>query len=96
MSVYVVVQLEMHNREIYDRYQSNFFDVFIKYKGKLLASDEKPKVVEGSWDMDKVVIMNFPDSESFMNWANSPEYLKISEDRKAGATATVLLVESFE
>ncbi len=96
MNVYAIVQLEMTNRAVYDRYQAKFMDVFTKYEGKLLAADENPKVLEGAWAMDKVVLMEFPDASSFMNWANSPEYLKISEERKAGAKATVLLVQGLQ
>jgi uncharacterized protein (DUF1330 family) len=31
MTVYVIVQLKMIDRPIYDRYQARFFDVFRKF-----------------------------------------------------------------
>jgi uncharacterized protein (DUF1330 family) len=33
MSVYIVAQLKFTRRELYDRYQSRFMDVFRKFKG---------------------------------------------------------------
>lgn len=95
MTVYVIVQLKMTDREVYDRYQARFFDVFRKYSGRLLSADENPAVLEGTWDNDKLVLMSFPDEASFRAWGSSPEYLEISKDRKAGAQAVVLLAKGF-
>ena len=62
MSVYIIAQLKFNQREIYDRYQSRFFDVFKNFNGKLLVADEHPVLLEGEWPRDKVVIMEFPDA----------------------------------
>ena len=94
MTVYVIVQLKMIDRAAYDRYQARFFGVFRKFDGRLLSADESPDVQEGSWDRDKVVLMSF-DEAAYRAWADSPEYQEISKDRKAGATAIVLLVKGF-
>jgi len=39
--------------------------------------------------------MSFPDEAAFHAWADSPEYLEISKDRKAGAQGIVLLVRDL-
>jgi uncharacterized protein (DUF1330 family) len=69
--------------------------VFVKYSGTILAADEAPQVIEGDWDRQKVVLMSFPDEQSFHQWANSPEYQEISVDRRAGSDAVVLLVKGL-
>ena len=61
----------------------------------LLSADESPARLEGVWDCDKLVLMSFPDDAAFHAWANSPEYLEISKDRKAGAEGVVLLAKGF-
>ena len=95
MTVYVIAQLKMTDRAVYDRYQARFFDVFKKFQGRLLSADEKPAVEEGVWDRDKLVLMSFPDEAAYRAWADSPDYLEISKDRKAGAQAVVLLAKGF-
>ena len=95
LTVYAIVQLKMTDRAAYDRYQARFFDVFKKFSGRLLSADENPAVLEGAWDRDKVVLMSFPDEAAYHAWADSPEYLEISKDRKAGAQAIVLLAKGF-
>jgi uncharacterized protein (DUF1330 family) len=39
--------------------------------------------------------MSFPDEAAYRAWADSPEYLEISKDRKAGAQAVALLAKGF-
>jgi uncharacterized protein (DUF1330 family) len=92
VTVYAIAQLRFTDRAAYDRYQMRFMDVFRRFRGTLLAADEHPQVVEGSWDREKVVLMSFPDQDEFRSWSESAEYQEISKDRDAGADTVVLLV----
>jgi uncharacterized protein (DUF1330 family) len=47
------------------RYQARFFDVFRKFSGRLLSSDESPMIAKGARDRDKLVPMSFPDLTAF-------------------------------
>ena len=92
MSVYVVAQISIHDRARYDRYVSQFMRVLAGFDGRLLAADESPAVVEGTWSYQKVIILEFPDRSAFERWAYSPEYTEISKDRIAATIGCVLLV----
>jgi len=89
--VYAIAQLKITDRATYNRYQERFMSVMRKFKGRLLAADEHPQVIEGQWDREKVVLLEFPDEPAFREWAESPEYLEIAKDRKAGSDAVILL-----
>jgi len=93
--VYAIAQLTITDRATYTRYQARFMGVMAKFKGRLLAADEKPQVVEGVWDRQKIVLLSFPDEAAFREWAESPEYMEIARDRKAGSEAVVLLVKGM-
>jgi uncharacterized protein (DUF1330 family) len=95
VTVYAIAQLRFTDRAAYDRYQVRFMDVFGQYRGTLLAADERPQVVEGRWDRDKVVLMSFPDEAEVRSWSESPQYQDISKDREAGADSVVLLVNGL-
>jgi uncharacterized protein (DUF1330 family) len=95
VTVYAIAQLRFTDRAAYDRYQMRFMDVFRRYRGTLLAADEHPRVVEGNWDREKVVLMSFPDQDEFRSWSESTEYQEISKDRDAGADTVVLLVQGL-
>ena len=96
MSVYLVAQLTFSDRSAYARYQQRFMGVMQQFRGKVLAADEHPDVLEGSWLRDKFVLLTFPDREAFREWSESPQYQEILKDRKAGAHATVLLVRGLD
>ena len=95
MTVYVIAQLKFTREEYYRRYQSRFAEVFRPFKGRLLAADEKPKVLDGEWTRDKVVVMEFPDEDEAMRFLDSPGYQEISKDRIAGAETMSLLVKGL-
>jgi uncharacterized protein (DUF1330 family) len=70
-------------------------EVMRRFQGRLLAADEHPQIVEGAWDREKVVLLEFPDEPAFREWAESPEYREIAQDRKAGSDAVILLVQGI-
>ncbi len=92
MTVYVLAQLSIHDRARYDRYAAGFMAVLDRYGGRLLAADERPEVVEGAFDREKVVLIEFPDRDSAYRWSTSPEYREIAVDRVASTEAVVLMV----
>ena len=95
MSVYIIAQLKFTRREIYDRYQVRFADVFRAFNGRVLVADERVRVLEGDWPRDKMVILEFPDEASAIAFQDSPDYAAIAVDRKAGADAVVVLARGL-
>ena len=95
MTVYILAQLAFSDRAAYDRYQARFFSVFKRFNGRLLVADERPTVMEGNWERDKVVLMSFPDEAEAQRFSDDAEYLKISKDRTAGAETLALLLQGF-
>src|SRR5215472_11308776 len=93
--VYAIAQLKITDRTAYNRYQQRFMSVMKLFKGRLLAADERPQVVEGKWDREKVVLLEFPDECAFREWMDSPEYTEIAKDRKAGSDAVIVLVRGI-
>src|SRR5262245_24719159 len=95
MSMYVIGQISIHDRDTYDRYAARFSEVLGRYGGRLLAADEAPAVLEGTWGYQKVVLVQFPGPEGFEQWSRSEDYVEIAKDRLASTTGCVLLVEGL-
>jgi len=96
MTVYFVGQIEIKNREVYDRYTDAFMDVFEKFKGTMLAADFDAQMLGGEWDKDRLVIMSFPEKADLMAWITSPEYQKISIDRDEGADVIGVMANGLD
>lgn len=95
MTVYALAQISIHDRERYDRYAARFSAVLAGFEGRLLAADESPEILEGSWDHEKVVLLAFPTRGELDRWVRSPEYQEIARDRIASTTGCVLVVSGL-
>jgi uncharacterized protein (DUF1330 family) len=95
VAVYVIVQLTVHDRERYDRYAERFLPTIAPYGGRVLAAQDSPQVLEGTWPHERVVLLSFADRDAFTSWAESPEYREIVGDRLAATEGPVLLVDGF-
>jgi uncharacterized protein (DUF1330 family) len=95
MSVYVIVQLTVHDRNRYDVYADALVATMTPHGGKVLVADDAPRVLEGEWSGNRVVMLEFPDRDAFRAWAGSPEYQAIVGDRHASSDAVITLVRSL-
>ena len=95
MSVYVIVQLTVHDRNRYDVYAGQLVATMTAHGGNVLVADDAPRVLEGEWSGNRVVMLQFPDRDAFRTWAGSPEYQAIVGDRHASSDAVITLVRSL-
>jgi len=95
MSVYVVVQLTIHDRDRYDVYAAAMPATIDQHGGKVLVADDAPRVLEGEWPGNRVVLLEFPDRDAFRAWAGSPEYQAIVGDRHSSSDAVITLVRGL-
>jgi len=92
MTVYLVAQLDIHDRETYAKYGSAFMDIFNRYGGKLLSVDEAPEVLEGEWRYTRTVLLEFASGELAQAWYRSADYQAIAQHRHAASVANVVLI----
>ena len=92
MSVYVIAQINIHDRAEYEKYQAGFLEVFARFKGELLVVSEDPVVVEGEWPYTRTVVIRFPCQEEAQRWYQSPEYQALAEHRFRASKANAVLV----
>ncbi len=92
MSVYFVAQIKIHDEAEYGKYLQEADEVFRRFRGKYLAVDTNPTVLEGEWNHGRMVLIEFPDQAAFEEWYASPEYRRILKHRLNGATCDTVLV----
>jgi len=99
MSVYIVAQLKFTRRELYDRYQARFFEVFRKFKGRLLVADEQPMVLEGSFERDKVIDFSigyfWTGQKLMVKKGSNIKSLADMAGKRAGTTAGALALQNL-
>ena len=95
MSCYFIAQIRFHDRDEYAKYLDKADEIFSKYNGKYLAVDNEPKVVEGKWNYDRLVLIEFPGMHDLKKWYDSEEYQNILKHRLKAATCDTVIVQGL-
>lgn len=95
MSVYIVSQGRVKNRELLDQYVAKALPTVTAYGGRIVAFDEDPEVIEGTADYPRTVILEFPSRDAFRKWYDSPDYQEVVGMRLEAAPGVFVVAEAF-
>jgi uncharacterized protein (DUF1330 family) len=95
MSVYVIAQGRIEDREMLDQYVSKVIPTITAAGGRILGFDETPDVIEGSVDLPRTVILEFESKEAFSAWYDSDDYQEILPLRIESTPGTLIVVEGL-
>ena len=96
MSCYFIAQIKINNKDEYKKYLNKVDEVFSKYKGKYLSVDNNPDVIEGEWNYDRFVLIEFPNKLELNKWYNSKEYQNILKYRLKAAKCDTIIIKSLK
>ena len=95
MSVYVVAQSRIDNREMLTEYVGKALPTIQAGGGRVLAFDESPEVVEGEIAHPRTVILEFPSHDVFRAWYDSDGYQAVLPLRLESAPGTLIVVNGL-
>ena len=95
MAAYVIVDVEITDKERYAEYVGVVSATVTRYGGKFLVRGGKTEKLEGSRDPKRIVVLEFPSFERALEWWNSEEYRGPKALRRAASTASILLAEGL-
>lgn len=93
MAYYFLVNIRIEDELEYQKYLDQAGAIFSKYKGQYLAIDNKTRVVEGSWNYTRAVMIQFESEEDFESWYQSAEYQQILKYRLNAASCDSILIK---
>ena len=95
MSAYVVVEIDIHDPEKYDRYRKLAPPSIAQYDGRYIVRGGTCQALEGTWSPPRFVMLQFPNVERARAWWSSPEYAEAKALRQSAATTRMLVVEGL-
>jgi uncharacterized protein (DUF1330 family) len=95
MPAYIVVDIEIHDHEIFAAYRQLAPASIAAYGGRYLARGGQTEPLEGSWTPARLVILEFPTMQQARAWWESTEYAEARRLRQECATTQMLLVEGL-
>jgi uncharacterized protein (DUF1330 family) len=93
MAAYVIVDIEVVDPEEYEEYKKLAAPSVSAYGGRYLARGGKVEVLEGHWETNRLVLLEFASAEQARSWWGSPEYSVAKAIRHRTARAKMILVE---
>ena len=95
MAVYAVVNIRITDPDRYAEYREKAPDTISHYGGKYLARGGAVEVLEGNWDPQRLVILEFESMERFHEWYDSPEYAPFKQLRSESSATEFVVVEGL-
>lgn len=96
MPAYVVSRLTIHDRVAFERYLAEAPETVARFGGKYLFRGGDVVALEGGWDDERLVILEFETAEAARAWYRSAEYERLRELRQSAAEAVILLAGASE
>ena len=94
MTAYLLVDTKIHNVDEYEKYKFQARPIVEKFGGKYLSRGADLGVVEDDlWSPSRLVLLEFPDTQSARAFMDSEEYAPVKALRHAYADCTVVLFE---
>jgi len=95
MAAYVIVDIEVHNLEKYKDYLAQITPTVFACNGRYLVRGAQAEVISGSWQPNRLVVIEFPDLATANHWATCAEYAPIHALRNSIASANMIIIEGL-
>jgi len=96
MAGYVVVEVETSGHEQMARYRELSGPSVERHGGRFLVRGGRFERLEGDWNPERLVVIEFPSVEQAREWYESEDYREARAVRAGAARLQMLLVEGYE
>jgi len=103
--IFMVLDITVHDTAMYEQYRINVEPIIKKFGGKYLVrsggmvfdKDPGTKVipVEGNWNPDRLIIVQWNSIEALQKFAMSAEYRAIAKLRENSASTKSVIVKEY-
>lgn len=96
MAALVLVEIAIHDPELYESYKKLTLGTLQQFGGRFVVRGAQAESLEGDWNPERLVILEFPSVENGKAWWSSELYSKAKEIRYRAAHSKMLVVETLE
>lgn len=93
MTAYVIVDITVTDPATYDTYKQLAPAAVAAYGGRYVARGGRTQTLEGDWQPQRLVILQFESVERAQAWWNSPEYRAAKALRQQAAHSQMVVIE---
>jgi uncharacterized protein (DUF1330 family) len=95
MAAYVIARIWVKDEPAYQEYRQMVAPTVEKYGGRFLVRGGRAQWLEGTGDLGRIVLLEFPSYEQALAWYTSEDYAPAMRRRQASSDGELILVESL-
>lgn len=95
MAAYVFVEIDIYDQELYEEYKKMTPNTIKDFDGKFLVRGGHAEHLEGDWNPERVVILEFPSAERAREWWESETYTSARLVRQRAAETKMIILEGM-
>jgi uncharacterized protein (DUF1330 family) len=95
VTAYVVVEIQVHDPELYEQYKPIAANSIELHGGHYLARGGETELLEGDDSPRRIVILQFPDTAAARRWYRSAEYAEALKIRERASVGRMIVVEGL-
>jgi uncharacterized protein (DUF1330 family) len=96
MAVYFIVDVNITDAQSYAEYSKQVGPMVARYGGRFLVRGGETTTIEGDWKPQRLVVIEFADTQHFRDWYDSPEYTEVRAIRFKASTARAVLAQGTQ
>lgn len=93
MAGYIIAEVQITDQEAYERYKATVPATIAAYGGKFLVRGGRTETLEGEWEPNRIVVLEFESAEQAKAWWSSQEYAAPKQLRQSASLTKMILVE---
>ncbi|HKO59021.1 MAG TPA: DUF1330 domain-containing protein [Thermoanaerobaculia bacterium] len=93
MSAYIVSRVKIHDAGAMQRYMKEAPATVAAFGGRYLVRGGDVQALEGTWEHERMVVVEFPDKAAALAWYESEMYRPLRDLRQASAEAVILIAD---
>ena len=93
MPAYIIVEVKIKNYKEYEEYKKLVPDTLKPYGGKFIVRGGKTETLEGNWNPERIVVLQFENMEKAKAWWSSEEYGRVKNIRYKNAESKMIAAE---
>lgn len=95
MPAYLIAEVDVHDPKAYEGYRPLAAAAIARYGGRYLVRGGTTETLEGGWQPQRLVVLEFDDMAAVRRFYNSPEYREAMKLRHAAAKSRLLIAEGY-
>lgn len=96
MPAYVLIEIEIEDKNTYFQYIGKARPIVESYGGRYLIRGGEVTKLFGDWNPERVILIQFPSHEDIKRCFGSREYLKIAKLREVSANTRAIILKGYD